>query len=48
MQRLGKHVPAATNTRNNRIVGRVGLRNQKLLEALFSVRSVPYQKKVGD
>jgi hypothetical protein len=48
MQRLGKHIPTAMNTRNNRIVGCVCFGNQKLFEALFSMLSVPYQTKVGN
>jgi hypothetical protein len=79
-QRIGKHVPVATNTRSNRIIaGRVIFyavrilsmkslwvyvciplsllgnnqvetfpRQQELLEASFSMRSVSYQRKVDD
>jgi hypothetical protein len=38
-QRLGKHVPAATNTRST---------IQELLEASFSLLTLSYQTKVGD
>jgi hypothetical protein len=37
-QRLCKHVPAATNTHTT----------EELLDASFSMRSVSYQRKVGD
>jgi hypothetical protein len=36
-QRLGKHVPAATNTHSTR---------EELLDASFSVRSMSYQRRV--
>jgi hypothetical protein len=38
-QRLGKNVPAATNTHATR---------EELLDASFSMRSVSYQMKIGD
>jgi hypothetical protein len=38
-QRLGKNVTAATNTHATK---------EELLDALFSMRSVSYQRKVGD
>jgi hypothetical protein len=38
-QPLGKHVTAATNTQTTIV---------QLLDALFSIRSMSYQRKVGD
>jgi hypothetical protein len=59
-EQLGKHAPAATNTRNNRrivegvvfyavhVVLKGDLWVYELLEASFSMRSVTFLRKVGD
>jgi hypothetical protein len=47
-QRLGKHIPAATNTRNNRrIVGRVCLCIPLSLLGKKSVKTFPLQRRIS-